>query len=60
MFALFAGRNYYPSGGWDDLINTYPTLEEAQDARNALDNYYYDWWQIVDMSEGMMVEQGSI
>lgn len=26
-FMLFAGDNYYPNGGWDDLVGMYDTLE---------------------------------
>ena len=58
MFALFAGYNYYPSGGWDDLIAAYPTLEGAQHARNARKarSRKYDWFYIVDLSKGEVVE----
>jgi len=56
MFALFAGHNYYPSGGWDDLIGTYPTLPEAR-AVSIARSHEYDWFQIVDLVKGEMVEQ---
>ena len=56
MFALFAGHNYYPSGGWEDHIATFPTLPEAQHARNAR-SHKYDWFQIVDLVKGEVVEQ---
>ena len=55
MFALFAGHNYYPSGQ-RRLIGTYPTLPEAQHARNAR-SHKYDWFQIVDLVKGEVVEQ---
>jgi len=55
MFALFAGYNYYPSGGWDDHIATFATLEEAQHARNAR-SHKYDWFQIVDLVKGEVVD----
>ena len=29
MFALFAGFNYYPSGGFDDFRGKFDTVEEA-------------------------------
>jgi len=62
MFALFAGHNYYPSGGWDDHIATFATLEEARaavaDARSHIyANQTYDWFQIVDLVKGEVVEQ---
>lgn len=28
-FMLFRGRNYYPSGGIDDLVGNYDTIDEA-------------------------------
>ena len=56
MFALFAGHNFYPSGGWDDHIATFATLEEAQHARNAR-SHKYDWFQIVDLVKGEVVER---
>jgi hypothetical protein len=28
-YALFAGQNFYPSGGWDDFIGFFPSLAEA-------------------------------
>lgn len=56
MFALFAGHNFYPSGGWDDHIATFLTLEEAQHARNAR-SHNYDWFHIVDLAKGEIVER---
>ena len=56
MFALFAGHNYYPSGGWDDHIATFPTLLEARRAAEIRSSEY-DWIQIVDLAKGEIVEQ---
>ncbi len=28
-YLVFAGRRYYPMGGWDDFMGSVPTLEEA-------------------------------
>jgi len=58
MFALFAGENYYPAGGWQDLVGVFPTLEEAQAALQGLDEYSREWYQIVDLAKGEMVEEG--
>jgi len=33
-YLLFRGRNYYPSGGIDDLVGDYKTLIEAINAAN--------------------------
>ena len=46
MFALFAGADYYPAGGMDDLVGTFATVEEAQ--ARFLGGYDYDWAHIVD------------
>ena len=47
MFAVFAGYNYYPSGGWDDFVGMYPTPEEAVAAGHAAPG---DWAQVVDLT----------
>lgn len=44
MYFIFAGNSYYPSGGFDDFINTCLTLE---DALELCANLSKDWWQIV-------------
>lgn len=57
MFLVFAGNYYYPSGGWDDLRDTYNTLEEAKqsviDAVEASDKYLHglEWIQIVSLEK---------
>lgn len=53
MFALFAGENYYPAGGWEDLVGLFPSLEAAQAAR---DEHEHDWYQIVDLARAMVLE----
>lgn len=44
-FLVFSGDYYYPSGGWDDFVNAFETLDEAlkgvKDARG-------DWAHIID------------
>jgi hypothetical protein len=42
-FLLFKGDNYYPSGGWDDFVGAYETLEAAKMAATDC-----DWAQVVD------------
>lgn len=46
MFALFAGDRYYPSGGWNDLICVYDSLD---DAKAAFARGRYDWGHVVDL-----------
>jgi hypothetical protein len=49
MFLLFAGSEYYPSGGWHDLVGAFSTMEEAM-------TYYdeklkhYGWAHVVEIS----------
>lgn len=44
-FLLFAGETYYPGGGWDDFVDDYDTLEEAEAKAKTLKE---NWWDIVD------------
>ena len=51
-YALFAGADYYPAGGMDDLIGVFDMPTEAQ-ARFAAgydesDGCDFDWAHIVD------------
>jgi hypothetical protein len=46
-YLVFAGHQYYPAGGWDDLIAKTETLG---DAYAALAGKAFDWWQIVEVS----------
>jgi hypothetical protein len=72
-YAIFAGDRFFPSGGWDDFIISFATLAEARkaivDTRGEVDNKgsawqdysigdkTYDWYQIVDLAEPIIVEQ---
>lgn len=57
-FALFGGDDYYPSGGWEDFIDTYATLEEAVAGGRAFRNKLYGWYHVVDLSTRSIVTQG--
>lgn len=46
-YLLFAGSLYYPSGGWDDFIASFDTVDECV-ARAKTDPYSMDWWHILD------------
>ena len=58
-YHLFAGHDYYPSGGMGDWVGAY---DSERDALTALATRNYDWWHIVtfdpetggptDISEG--------
>lgn len=47
LFFIFAGRQYYPSGGIGDLVETFPTLADAliYDMSNVFDE---DWAYIAE------------
>jgi hypothetical protein len=56
-YAVFAGYNYYPSGGWDDLYARYDTIEEAKRIASLLltreaDGYARDWAYVIDLLGG--------
>lgn len=44
-FLAFAGRNYYPRGGWDDFEGDF---EELESAKSFLLEEQKDWAQIFD------------
>lgn len=59
MYKVFAGSNYYPSGGYRDFIKSYETEEVALKSITKKNNNWiieggenkysneYDWFQIV-------------
>jgi hypothetical protein len=44
-YLIFAGSNYYPSGGWDDFRGSTDTLDEATSIAKG---GRHDWWHVVD------------
>ena len=52
MFALFAGHDYYPAGGWDDFRGVYESVEAAEAAFRAgdPDESRWEWGHVVDLS----------
>ena len=50
MFLLFAGYHYYPSGGWNDFVGQYDTIEEARQSYRSMD-VNYEWYHIVSGNE---------
>jgi len=51
-FWLFAGDNYYPSGGMKDFKGSFDTAEEATTASISL---HIDWWEVYDTQECKIV-----
>lgn len=52
-FIVFAYTTYEASGGWDDLIGLFETLEEAR--KSFPQEMSHDRAQIVDLEKGEVV-----
>lgn len=53
-YLLFAGVAYYPSGGWDDFVGAFDSIDEAKKATPPV----YVWAHIVDASTRAIVLYG--
>lgn len=54
-YILFWGDHHYPGGGWEDQHLSYDDKEAALLVAKTLDA---DWWHLVDLTTGQIVEQG--
>lgn len=55
-YLVFAGDQYYPSGGWNDFKGSYLTQEDAWDALVQLfATSGCDWCHVVDAVSGKVV-----
>lgn len=54
-YLVFAGADYYPSGGWEDYRGEYAGLEQA---RNTARTSNEDWYQIVH--DNKVIESGRV
>lgn len=53
QYLLFGFDQYYPSGGWNDFLDSFDSVEEAtMDCHKYGDHEYY---QIVDSQTGDVV-----
>jgi len=57
QFLLFAGTDYYPSGGFGDFKSDHDTAMEAVLAAADLDDGH-DWWHVVDSQTKGVVHSG--
>jgi hypothetical protein len=48
MYLVFAGYDYYPSGGWNDFQDKFQTLDPVITYLNAY-CLKYDWAEVVDL-----------
>jgi hypothetical protein len=51
-YLLFAGDNYYPSGGWDDFAGEF---DSADDAIAAFSQKTHDWGHVVSRATNQIV-----
>lgn len=54
QYLFFAGRDYYPNGGWGDFKGAADTLEAAYET--LLNTGDIDWWEIVH--KGEIIKEG--
>jgi hypothetical protein len=61
-YALFAGQNYYPGGGWGDFCGLFDSQGEAKafaaDGGAKSEYSDSDWGQIVDLLTEELVATG--
>ena len=58
-FLLFGGMKNKSDGGWQDMVNSSPTLKQAEDdAAHLMADGTYVWFHIVDMEQGSIVRRG--
>lgn len=50
-FAVFAGDDYYPAGGWADFQGSFDSIEGAHAAANVHDKGG-KWWHVIDLTAG--------
>ena len=58
MFLLFAGNDYYPKGGAEDLYGVFETVQEAVAHHNTIPMFDYDggWAHILYLPGGTIVK----
>lgn len=58
-YLLFAGSNYYPSGGWDDFEGSFDSAAEALAAVPSIRvRREPDWFHVIDSQTGERVLEG--
>lgn len=55
-YLVFAGNDYYPSGGWKDLKGDAHSKDAAL---LMVANLSCDWWQIVDTETRAVIHEGN-
>lgn len=57
-YAVFQGYYYYPAVGWKDHVQSFENEDEAREYVE-LESGGNDWWQIVDLTTGHIIDSGS-
>lgn len=57
-FALFAGYDYYPSGGFHDLRAKSQNIDELHDLMQKQFKDRFEWYHIVNLNTHTIVEAG--
>lgn len=57
MYALFGGLMYYPEGGWGDFQRSSNNLEDLRNVARMVQGESVDWWHIVDLDTGRVVDR---
>ncbi|AEO97079.1 hypothetical protein CPTAKMNP4_131 [Salmonella phage vB_SenM-AKM_NP4] len=63
-FLLFGGDNYYPAGGYNDLIATAFSEDELRELieenqKKPKHSFYHaKWWQIVNANTHTIIDKG--
>jgi len=55
-FAVFAGEEYYPAGGCNDLRGCFETFAGAMEVVRDAE---CDWWNVLDLLTGEIVTDSS-
>lgn len=55
-YAVFAGYNYYPSGGWNDFVGFCETLDQAY---KLVLHTKGDWYEIVEIQQNLIISKGN-
>ena len=51
-YLVFAGYDYYPSGGWNDYVASFDDLNMARDTAKGM---VIEWAHIIDITTGKKV-----
>jgi len=52
-YKLFAGNDYYPSGGYDDFIGSFIDIDTAK--KNIETEFYYQDWAHIVLNDKIVI-----